>query len=45
MLKQVEIDASKTQRVKTSRSLISGIEQSKRDEHKTKQIKNIERNL
>ena len=29
-------------RVKTSRSLISGIEQSNRDEYKTKQMKNIE---
>lgn len=42
MLKQVEIDASKIQRVKTSRSLISGIEKSKRDKYKTKQMKNVE---
>ena len=40
MLKQVEIDASKT-----SRSLISGFEKTKRDEYKTKQIENIERKL
>ena len=45
MLKQVEIDASKIQRVKTSRSLISGIEKSKRDKYKTKQMKNVERKL
>ena len=45
MLKQVEIDASKIQRVKTSRSLMSEIEKSKRDEYKTKQMKNIERKL
>ena len=42
MLKQVEIDASKIQRVKTSRSLMSEIEKSKRDEYKTKQMKNVE---
>ena len=45
MLKQVEIDTSKIQRVKTSRSLMSEIEKSKRDEYKTKQMKNIERKL
>lgn len=33
------------QRVKTSRSLMSEIEKSKRDEYKTKQMKNIEQNL
>lgn len=43
MLKQVEIDASKIQRVKTSRSLMSEIEKSKRDEYKTKQMKNVGR--
>ena len=42
MLKQVEIDASKIQRVKTSRSLISEIIKSKRDKYKTKQMKNVE---
>ena len=42
MPKQVEIDASKIQRVKTSRSLMSEIEKSKRDEYKTKQMKNVE---
>ena len=42
MLKQVEIDAGKIQRVKTSRSLMSEIEKSKRDEYKTKQMKNVE---
>ena len=42
MLKQVEIDASKIQRVKTSRSLMSEIEKSKRDEYKTKQMVNVE---
>ena len=45
MLKQAEIDASKIKRVKTSRSLISGIEKSKRDKYKTKQTKNVERKL
>ena len=45
MLKQVEIDTSKIQRVKTGRSLMSEIEKSKRDEYKTKQMKNIERKL
>ena len=42
MLEQVEIDASKIQRVKTSRSLMSEIEKSKRDEYKTKQMVNVE---
>ena len=42
MLKQVEIDARKIQRVKTSRSLMSEIEKSKRDEYKTKQMVNVE---
>ena len=42
MLKQVEIDASKIKRVKTSRSLMSEIEKSKRDEYKTKQMVNVE---
>ena len=42
MLKQVEIDASKIQRVKMSRSLMSEIEKSKRDEYKTKQMVNVE---
>lgn len=42
MLKQVEIDARKIQRVKTSRSLISEIIKSKRDKYKTKQMKNVE---
>ena len=42
MLKPVEIDARKIQRVKTSRSLMSEIEKSKRDEYKTKQMKNVE---
>ena len=45
MLKQVEIDERKIQRVKTSLSLMSGIEKSKRDEYETKQMKNIERKL
>ena len=45
MLKQVEIDERKIQRVKTSLSLMSGIEKSKRNEFKMKQMKNIERNF